>query len=140
MFKNKNIANSFILGLMLLILVAPLFVMAEEGEGVEGEEGEGQPSSSLKIKINNPFNCGSTNCTLVDLLNAIIDKILIPVGAVIAVLMIMYAGFLFVTANGNEKQIEDAKQALLYACIGAAILLGAKILATAIKATIDQLK
>ena len=54
--------------------------------------------------------------------------------------MIMYAGFLYVTARGNSSKIEKAHNALLWAVIGAAILLGAWVISQAISSTIDQLR
>jgi hypothetical protein len=51
-----------------------------------------------------------------------------------------YAGFLFVKARGNEKDLQTAKDALLYALIGGAILLGAYVIAQAIQGTIDALQ
>jgi hypothetical protein len=98
--------------------------------------GSGQPSASQTIKIDNPFK----QDTIEGLIKTIVNDILMPIGGVIAVLMVMYAGFLFVTARGNEKQIGDAKQALFWAVIGAAILLGALVISQAISATINQLK
>ncbi|MEK7634938.1 MAG: hypothetical protein AAB446_00690 [Patescibacteria group bacterium] len=95
------------------------------------------PAFAQLIAIPNPLQ--NTTGTIPDLIIAIIDNIVLPIGGVVAVLMVMYAGFLFVTARGNEKKITDAKQAILYACIGAAILLGSKVIATAIQATIEQL-
>ena len=65
---------------------------------------------------------------------------ILPIGGVIAVLMIMYAGFLFVTAGGEPAKITKAKDALLYAAIGAAILLGAWVISEAIGGTIKELK
>jgi hypothetical protein len=69
-----------------------------------------------------------------------VNNILIPIGGVVAVLMIMYAGFLYVTAGGNEAKIKTAHQALTWAVIGAAILLGAWVISQAIQGTINQLK
>jgi len=62
------------------------------------------------------------------------------VGTAVAVVMIIYAGFLYVTAGGNETQIKKAHDALLWAVIGAAILLGAYIISQAIQGTISQLQ
>ncbi|NCO05263.1 MAG: hypothetical protein GW939_03930, partial [Candidatus Magasanikbacteria bacterium] len=42
---------------------------------------------------------------------------------VIAVVLIVYAGYLYLTANGNEDQISRAKKILINAVIGLAIIL-----------------
>jgi 4-amino-4-deoxy-L-arabinose transferase-like glycosyltransferase len=41
----------------------------------------------------------------------------------IAVLVIIVAGFMFVTASGNENQIKKAKNLLLYAAIGFLVII-----------------
>ena len=99
-----------------------------------------QPASQPTITIGNPFKCTpGTDCILSGLISAIINKILLPIGGLVAAVMIIYAGFLYVTAGGNETQIKKAHDALLYAVIGAAILLGAWVISEAIRATINQL-
>ncbi len=57
----------------------------------------------------------------------------------IVVIMMLYAGFLFVTAQGNAEKLGEAKKALLYTMIGAAIVLGAEGFATIIKNTVTCL-
>lgn len=133
----KKILSYFISGMMLLVFVMPFLVQAQETSNPNPGTSNPSVGPSLgHIEIANPFQQN----TIEGLINTILNQILIPIGGVVAVLMIMYAGFLFVTARGNEKKIGDAKQALLYACIGAAILLGAKVISDAISATITQLK
>ncbi|HEY9583043.1 MAG TPA: pilin [Candidatus Paceibacterota bacterium] len=71
--------------------------------------------------------------------SALIEKVLevlIQIGIPVLVVFIVYAGFLFVTAQGNEKKIEDAKSALFWAVIGGAVLVGAKVIATVVKQTV----
>ena len=55
------------------------------------------------------------------------------------VLAVIYAGFLFVKAQGNSGELEIAKNALLYTVIGGALLLGAFVIATAIKQTVNDI-
>ncbi len=95
------------------------------------------PPARFDIKIKNPFSGGND---LYSFIKTIINEILIPIGGVVAVLMIMYAGFMYVTARGNPAQISKAHDALLYGAIGAAILLGAWVIAGAIEGTVNELK
>ena len=70
---------------------------------------------------------------------ALIEKILgvlVQIGLPILVLFIVYAGFKFVTARGNEAEVTKAKDALFWAVIGGAVLLGAQLIAQVINATI----
>ncbi len=66
----------------------------------------------------------------------IVTAILIPLGSVLIVLMIIFAGFQFVIAQGNPTKIEDAKKTLFFAIIGSAILLGSWAIAEIIKNTV----
>jgi hypothetical protein len=76
-------------------------------------------------------------------LGALILKIVegvAQIGYYVVVLFIIYSGFKFVKARGNDKELADAKQTFLFTVIGAAILLGATLLANVISGTVDELK
>ena len=68
-----------------------------------------------------------------------IAKIVAEIGVPIAVIAIIWAGFLFVTARGSEDQIKKAKTTFFWAIIGTAILLGSWALATAISGFVQGL-
>ncbi len=68
-----------------------------------------------------------------------VAKIVAQIGFPIAALAIIYSGFLFVSARGNEKQLEDAKRTFLWTIIGTAILLGAWAIAEAVQLFIGNL-
>lgn len=68
-----------------------------------------------------------------------IANIVAAIGGVLAVIFIIYSGFLFVTARGNEKQLEEAKTAFKWTIIGTAVLLGAYVITTAIVALVQGL-
>jgi len=89
-----------------------------------------QPISKFK----NPLKLDSTQKVLEAFL-----KILIQIGAVAVTLAIVYAGFLFVVAQGNPEKINTAKKTLFYTIIGALILLGAQIISSVVQSTITQL-
>ena len=109
--------HTFRFVLIFSVLLLPLLSLAD---------GAGQ--------ITNPL--GSTT-ELIPFLNKIIDACL-KLGAVIAVVALIYAGFLFVTAGGDEGKIETAKNTILYTVIGIVILLGAKAIATVITNTVTS--
>ena len=136
---SKNILKHFVSVVMITIFVVPFLVQAQDtgGPGAKADAGGiGQPSVNMNIIINNPFK----QDTIKGLIETIVNDILIPIGGVVAVIMIMWAGFLYVTARGDPGQIKKAHDALLWAVIGAAILLGAWVISQAIGKTIDQLK
>lgn len=84
--------------------------------------------------LENPTNVPS----LYDFIRELLT-IAVRVGIPVATIFIIWSGFLFLTAQGDETQLKKAKTSFVWACIGTAVLLGAWLLATAIKSTIDQL-
>jgi len=91
---------------------------------------------SYDINIQNPI--GENTMTLVDFIDKVI-KFALTIGIPIIAIAIIYSGLLFVTARGNDKQLETAKNAFTYAVIGGAILLGSWIFAKLIKETIESI-
>jgi type II secretory pathway component PulF len=87
------------------------------------------------ISFPNPIEKSSLN----QIVTAILD-FLTTIGSVLAVFFTVYAGFLFVTARGNEGQLTKAKQTLFWTLIGAMIVLGAYALAKVIENTANELK
>lgn len=71
-------------------------------------------------QLQNPL--GDT--TLTQLFTNLLDA-LIVLAVPIIVFFIIYAGFQYVTAQGNEQQITNAHRALLYALVGGLLILGA---------------
>ena len=116
---------SFVFILAFSMLMPVIFVKAT-GEGV-----------TVDAHIENPLD-GSIN-TLPEFIEAVVNIVLI-VGIPILVLAIIYAGFLFVKAQGNSGELEIAKNTLLYTVIGGALLLGAFVIANAIGKTVDEIK
>ena len=89
-------------------------------------------------------NCGSSGfpnpisyCNFMDFVQAILQVVL-KIGIPVAAMFIIYSGFLFVKAQGNEAELTKAKNAFTYAVIGTAILLGSWLLAKGIESTITS--
>ncbi len=96
----------------------------------------GNISNPGSFTLTNPFKVGDT---LFELLETIVNRIILPIGGVLAVLAFIYSGFLYVTAQGKETQLAKAHKALLYTAIGTAVLLGSWVIANVIRATINQI-
>ncbi len=94
------------------------------------------PFTLVNAQLQNPLNNISS---FGELISAILD-IVMMIGFPVAVLAIMYSGFLFVTAQGNSEKLESAKNALLWTIVGTAILLGSWVLSMGISSTIDSLR
>jgi hypothetical protein len=98
---------------------------------------------------NNPASSGTTQCpadavcnplqatSITTLLNDAVD-VLIPVGAVIAVLAFIFVGFKFIFAQGKPEEITKAWKAFLWIAVGTAILIGAKVIIAVITGTLDS--
>jgi len=76
--------------------------------------------------------------TITEFLGKIID-ILLFFALPIIVFFIIYSGFKFVMARGNESEVSDAKSSLTWAIIGGVIILGAKLIITVIQGTVSAL-
>lgn len=126
MQKIKNIYYSIIL---LGILGPTSFVF-----GFGADTGVVNQPISVSVKIDNPINVDS----IPDFITAILGAI-VAIGAPIAVLFLIYAGFLFVTARGNDTKLTEAKQFLTWTIVGIVILLGAQLLSEIVRGTIQQL-
>jgi Type IV secretion system pilin len=63
----------------------------------------------------------------------------VHVATVLCVIYMIWSGFLFVKAQGNEKELETAKRAFFYALVGTILMLGAEVIATAISKTVADI-
>ena len=70
-----------------------------------------------------------------DLIVALL-RIFITLATPIIVLFIIYAGFKYVTAQGNAQQVQEATRALTYAIIGAVLIIGAVAISEIIANTV----
>lgn len=66
-------------------------------------------------------------------------RVIVMVALPIISLFIVYSGFLFVKAQGNEEGLQTAKRNFLYVIIGSILILGAWVIATLIGGTVTQL-
>ena len=66
-------------------------------------------------------------------------QVMVMVALPIISLFIVYSGFMFVSARGNEGKLSEAKNNFYYVIVGAILILGAWVIATLIGGTIAQL-
>jgi lysylphosphatidylglycerol synthetase-like protein (DUF2156 family) len=100
-----------------IILLVPVFVLAF-GPG---------PT------IDNPLGSDDVNVLLGKIM-----KLVATVGGIVVVFFIIYSGYKFVTARGNEAEVSKAKDIFYATIIGAAILLGAGIIAQIVVNTVKE--
>jgi membrane protease YdiL (CAAX protease family) len=85
--------------------------------------------------LTNPLQFNSLSQFLEAILSAVIT-IAFP----IIVLMFVYSGFLFITAQGNEQKLTQFRRVLLWTIVGALLILGAQVLSSAIQGTVDEIR
>lgn len=121
----KSILKNILLFTIINIVVPINAALAQPGAA------SGSGDSSLR----NPLG----DKTLTALLSDIFDVITVFAVPLI-VFMIIYAGFMYVTAQGNESKVSQAHKALTYAIIGGVIILTAEIILQVIQGTVDALQ
>ncbi|MGB4076431.1 MAG: hypothetical protein WBK28_01870 [Minisyncoccia bacterium] len=94
----------------------------------------GQAEAAAPEGLKNPLNADS----LQELLTVIL-RALVSIGSILLVLALVWVGFLFVFAQGQEEKIRDARNALMWTVVGGLLLLGAEAIALVIEATVGQL-
>ena len=129
-----NIIKKILVSLTILTAFgSPLFAIAQStGSGTNPPSG-----GPIVIDIRNPTR--GVGDDLISLLNAILNKVVMPIATVMVVLWIIWAGFSYVLAQGNPAKIEQAHQRLLWSLIGAGILLGAAAISIVVQNTIKAL-
>ena len=102
--------------LTLWFLTAPALVWAQAGgSGSENGDSDAQPV------LTNPISSG----TVQEIADKLIDFFLV-LAAPIAVIMTIYAGYLFLTAGDNQDKVKTARKTLLYVVVGVAVLILSK--------------
>lgn len=105
--------NIFLLAVLFLMSVTTVYAQLDSSPSFE-----------------NPL--GNDIDTVMQFFKILLGDIIVPIGSVIVAFFIIWSGFLFVTAGGNEEKIRTARTTFTWTMIGAAILLGAWTITPAI--------
>ncbi|MDP3764680.1 MAG: TrbC/VirB2 family protein [bacterium] len=108
MFKSINLNKLISVGLLSVFLFAFSYAV------VGAQDGDIQP----EIVGVESF----TKERLTDTITIVVNYI-IGIVAIIAVVMIVWAGYLYITAGMDEKNVEKAKKMLLYGVIGIVVVI-----------------
>ena len=115
----------------LLFFAAPLAVSGVAHATTTQSDINANLCSGSNIDFTNPpSDCNSTTGTgktATDLVKQIINIISLLVGAV-AVIMLIYGGFRYVTSGGKQESVTAAKNTIIYAIIGLVIVALAQII------------
>lgn len=126
-FKIKKTFFSLLfVGIMLLlfILIKDALAVSETSTAVSGLEStvaQGDLPSALSVATVNQYGGGQFLSTR---LGQLIGGILSFVG-VLLLILIIYAGFMWMTAAGNTQKVDKAKDLIVSAIIGLIIILAA---------------
>jgi hypothetical protein len=92
------------------------------------------PNAGMGFQLQNPLNV-STICGLIKkVLNVILG-----LGIPVAMLFVVYSGFLFVVARGNPAKLKEARLNLVHVIFGIALFLGAWLLGQLVANTINSI-
>lgn len=112
-YKSQIAIKTVITIFSFILLITPMFVFAQ---------------------IQNPLKFNNISAFIADLLRYVVQ-----VGGVVATFAFIWAGFLYVQAQGNPEKLGDARKVFINTVYGVVILLGAQLIGTIIKNTVTSL-
>lgn len=110
---KKIFLKNIIFILLLLFMIIPIFVSATGGT-----------SESDPVSLTNPLGATKDIPTLI---GYAIKAVMGIVGS-LALVMIIYGGFVWMTAAGNAEKVSQGKNILIWAIIGLVVIFSAYIL------------
>lgn len=115
--------KKILLAVSIFFILSPLAVLAQ----AQPATGIGSAMQVVEqtTTANNTYD---TNWSLERIIGNIIYAILTLVGTIFVVFMI-YAGYLWMTASGNEQKVDKSKEILRQSLIGLIVVLGAYAIA-----------
>lgn len=127
---------------ILLVTIVPAVGYAQSSVTNKESNADVQITSKKDVTVTQPVMSTLTNPlkvkSLADLYTSIL-KIIVEIGYVVAGFFILLSGFKFVTAQGNESKIEDAKKTFYGTIIGTVIVIGANVIFAILKGVITGL-
>lgn len=78
-------------------------------------------------ELKNPINADSFS----DVVKGFAE-LMVKIGIPLATVFLVWSGFLFVSARGNDEQLKKAKSTFFWTVVGTALLVGAYAIASAI--------
>src|SRR5581483_4205681 len=120
----KSIVLTFNAALLLMVpslTVATVSITSADSTTCEGITGNVTNGVNTAIGSGAPASCNSTqnqnNNSLASLAKTVVNIFSLIVG-VVAVIMIIYGGFRYITSGGETTAVGNAKNTIIYAIIG----------------------
>jgi len=120
---NKRIKQLLILLCLTTVLILPYFVFAGNTEALEASK-EKNPLQKLKDIQSYTGYSPATELSFSEILGTVVSAFLGLLGIIFIILMI-YAGYNWMTAQGDEGKIEKARNTIIAAVIGMTVVVGA---------------
>ena len=117
----KKLASLAVSISTISLLALPIITNAQQGV---------LPPQNSRYGLDDIEAVGLGQQTNVKSLTANLINIALGFLGIIAVIIIIYAGFKWMTAGGNEEQVGDAKKMLIQSIIGLAVIFSAWIIAS----------
>lgn len=118
-----------ILTIMALIVLAltPAFAFAGTGYAATDNCGD---ENSAKAKVNEGIGQTGNNCDDKAVTSSIqgIIKIISYIAGIVAIIMVIVSGLRFMTSGGDSGKVASARNALIYALIGVAVVVLAQFM------------
>lgn len=101
----------------LFLLLTLAWILAQPASLAMAQTAGSTPTST-SVSIPNPLPCDDATCLISQVIKYILGTI-----ALIATFMFIWGGVMMMTAAGNEKRVEQAKETLAWALIGVVVIL-----------------
>ena len=126
--SNMKSIKQYLSLLLLTVFLVPTFALAQGG-GLTGPDSDSKALTRLKNvlsdKDNSTFDVdNTTENTLTEYIGLLVNIVLGLLG-VIFTLLIIYSGYTWMTAGGNEDKVSKASTTIKVAIIGLLIVIGA---------------
>jgi hypothetical protein len=126
---KKIILGLVVIGMFIGGNIVYAVPTGQVGDAPVGDVNKG--SSQTITALQNPLKANSIR----EVIFLAVD-IAIYIGTIFAVLAIIFVGFKFVAAQGNETKLKDAKTWFMWIIIGLAILISSKVMVEIVKTTL----
>ncbi len=141
-FSENTFKNICVHIAALTLILSPMLVFSAgtgltggSGTSVGGGSGTSLDGGGGNGKFSNPLGGDGSLSGLLDKML----KVVVQIGAIVVVFFYIYAGFRYVWARGDPGAIKTATGILTWTTVGAMVLLGAQVIATAIHGTVQQI-
>lgn len=149
--QHSNMKFLISLLALLVITAGPMFALAQTPGTTNPPPTPGTTNPPPTGGTENPDpTAGTSNPATalvnplgnIDSLEALVNEIMkavVRIGSIFLTLAIIWVGFKFVVAQGNEEKLQEARGAFVWVVIGGLILLGAQAISLVIQQTVEGL-